>query len=378
MTHREELAEVALSYRKLGVGIVLMKVGEDGSKKTLVRWKTGGLRGSRSILDRLDRNDIDESAVLAVVTGSKLKGGGYLVGIDADTYRPGVQEALDRLNLPPTATSITPRGGKHLLFRYPKPFASFVRSDGIEVKAVGSLLTMPPGSGAYWLVDADRAMLDPFSIELAEMPDWVFEAATRKYDRATKYDATTHTRQPVNSNFETYVDLEGLCLRVRQLKPGNRRTGLLSISGYAFSLVRAGVLAERVTYQRLLESSVSTGVEPDEAERVLRWTLHHDKGRYESPWGALNTVVRKSELEVLRFVKHHLGGDFRRCDVLSARYIAGALGLGKSTVNDSLQSLLKRRLIWSGGAKRLKDGHRKANRYGISQLGLRLLEEAGH
>lgn len=358
MNHGEELAEVALSYLKLGVGIVLMRVNEAGNKKPLIRWKSGGLR-TRGVLDRLSRDDIDESVVLAVVTGEELSGGGYLVGVDADTYKPGVAEALDHLNLPATATSVTPRGGLHLLFQSSRPFETFTRRDGIEIKALDALLTMPPGHGAHWLVDEDRQILDPFSFEIAEMPDSIFEDETRRYDIAE------------NVNRETFVDLEELCVRVSLLRQGNRHSGLLSIAGFAFSLVRSGFFAKKVVYTRLLESAIAVGLEPSEAERVISWARDNDKGR---AGGAYQLVVRESEKEILRFLAAQLKSH-QWSDIFSARYVSGALGIPKSTVSDCLRSLLNRKLLWDGGTKRLQDGIRPARRYGVTKRGFRFLEE---
>ncbi len=84
-----------------------------------------------------------------------LTGRGLLV-VDVDLYKPGAQDSLDLLvdkglSLE-TVTAITPRGGRHLYYRYDPDVYRYLPSrsleplgfPGVDVKCDGGMVIVPP------------------------------------------------------------------------------------------------------------------------------------------------------------------------------------------------------------------------------------------
>ena len=115
----------------------------------------------------------------AVATGHPLPDGGHLVVLDIDP-RNGGDEALQALEaehcaLPPTATVLTGGGGQHYYFRSAEALAGGVLAPGIDFKARGGYVLVPPSShlsGRPYAWDVAHHVDDA---ALAALPVWIRE-----------------------------------------------------------------------------------------------------------------------------------------------------------------------------------------------------------
>lgn len=373
-THREVLIEHALSYRRaLGdAGIVPMRIDGDGNKRPLQKWrKGGGLRQESSIRSRFARADIDESVTLAITTGKRLRDGRYLAAIDADAHKNG-PALLAEMGLPETAVSLTPSGGLHALYstREPVPTANFV--NGLELKALRALLTMPPGHGTYWINDLKS---------IAPLPEWFLHQ-----ERLATADRSQHERSAVleaSCDLARIFELDQLRSEVLKLKKGERHEGLMRIAGRAGWLVRSGSLPGQSTFDGLLTAAVQVGLGVDEAAAAIGYCFDNDKRELTlRPSGGVKAgMPTPADLKALRFVYDHLQmrrhdkEPWRHSGVLATRFVGEALGVSHIAAGKRLRRLEAAGLLWPGTPKRLEDGQRRANRYGISKHACRLLNE---
>lgn len=121
-------------------------------------------------------------AGVAVATGAA--SGIIVADLDTDRMKgiDGVALAREhRLHLPPGPVAITPRGGEHHIYQHPDdgrevPSVAPIRSDwpGIDRRADGGYVVLPPGPGRRW-VDGLR----PGDIDIPATPDWLLSAAPR-------------------------------------------------------------------------------------------------------------------------------------------------------------------------------------------------------
>ena len=122
-------------------------------------------------------------------------GGSYFV-LDIDPAKEGRPAGADSLEwlqerygeLPPTRTHLTPRGGRHLVFRKPSslhvPSRSNVGSDettfwGIDVRGEGGYVVLPPSEidGVPYMVEDED---DPPPI--ADAPGWLLKLVGRRHN----------------------------------------------------------------------------------------------------------------------------------------------------------------------------------------------------
>lgn len=124
-----------------------------------------------------------------------------IVVVDIDP-RNGGDESLAELEekegaLPETVECLTGGGGRHLYFKHPT--GEFrVNNDiapGVEIKATGRQVIAPPSthpSGQKYRWEKDR---EPWSVELAHLPDWLRSMAAKK-EKPTSTALTVVSRLP--------------------------------------------------------------------------------------------------------------------------------------------------------------------------------------
>lgn len=103
-------------------------------------------------------------------------GASGLVVLDADVKsgldgRDSLAEAGLPWTEPVTPRASTPRGGEHALFAGRAPSRNGALP-GVDIKAVGGYVVLPPGPGRLWQADAS-----PWDVPLAPAPVWLLALA---------------------------------------------------------------------------------------------------------------------------------------------------------------------------------------------------------
>jgi hypothetical protein len=208
-------------------------------------------------------------------------------GVDVD---PGGEENIRRLEadnaaLPATRTVTTPRGGKHIWFKYtgPVPSTADKIAPSIDTRGDGGYVVVPPSVGP-----AGRAYSwssDP-KAELATAPDWLTALARRKPTISER--AVTGIRQIRGNAFisngghcspsENSPAYGGAALdrEIAELAttPAGRRNHRLNYTAFRlFQLVAGGELDERGVEDRLIEACERNGLIADDGLRSIEKTI---------------------------------------------------------------------------------------------------------
>jgi hypothetical protein len=199
------------------------------------------------------------NAMIGVPTGPG--SGLWVVDLDVDPAKKIDGKAtLDQLvaqrgPIPPTLTSITPRGGQHLFFAWDGSVdirnSAGKIGPGIDVRGNGGYVCLPPSrnanGGQYcWDPSPDKTLAVP-------APSWLIVLAKAK--KASAYVRAALDRE---------------CKKVASVQPGTRNNALNAAAFSLFQLVAGGVLDEQEVRDRLFEAAeVCRLVADDGAAAVL-------------------------------------------------------------------------------------------------------------
>jgi hypothetical protein len=212
-------------------------------------------------------------------------------GIWAVDVDPGGEEGMRRLEaehgaLPATRTVITPRGGKHLLFRYLDPVPSTTNRIAPHVDTRGDrgyIATVPSvtADGVYsWSGDPKAA--------LAIAPQWLIAAARKK---PTISERAAVANGGSSGNYGR-VALDCECAVLAGTPAGQRNRQLNLAAFRLFQLVAGGELAEADVVARLLPACERNGLIADDGLRSVEKTiasgrnggLQHPRSRKGAAW----------------------------------------------------------------------------------------------
>jgi putative DNA primase/helicase len=217
-------------------------------------------------------------AMIGVPTGEP--SGVFVLDVDQDETKglDGEASLMDLLNregsLSDTAIQITPRGGRHFLFRHPggkvKNSASKLGA-GLDIRGDGGYIIIAPSVNATGKAYEWQRGLQ----ELAEAPDWLLNclapsaAAPRQDNGANVYKLNPDTRR------SNYVDaaVRAEAQAVEQARQGQRNHRL---NGAAFNLgqfVGAGELSEAEVVRVLINAATHAGLVADDGEESVRKTI---------------------------------------------------------------------------------------------------------
>jgi Bifunctional DNA primase/polymerase, N-terminal len=170
------LVVAALQYAKAGIPVFPI---EPRGKRPAIK---GGFYSATTNPETIKRLWRIADRNVAIPTG--ISSGIWALDVD-----PGGAEALCHLEakyclLPLTRTVITPRGGRHLWFKYTGPVPSTAGRIGhcIDARGDGGYIIAVPSIGAngrpyLWADDPEIAQN-----ELAEAPEWLLALARKKAD----------------------------------------------------------------------------------------------------------------------------------------------------------------------------------------------------
>jgi hypothetical protein len=216
-------------------------------------------------------------ALIAMPTGAV--SGLWVIDVDVDEEKgidgeASLMELLEREGpLPATAVAITPRGGRHFYFRYPKDGTEIKNSTsklgkGIDVRGDGGYVILPPSvrldGKAYRWHDRTKA---------APAPDHLLQLVTKQQPKVNGHDrAPPRTPNGASDAASHYV--EGAFARIiGELSSAHSGRRNHSLNDAAFALgqfVGAGVLERQRCEAALRGVALSLGLTPEEIERTLR------------------------------------------------------------------------------------------------------------
>lgn len=179
---KHELLEAALDYLARGWSVIPVRPGD---KRPLIEWQDYQQRlpGADEVRHWFARWP---DTNLGIVTGAVSR----LVVLDVDPAHDGVT-GLNTLQkrhgaLPETVEAVSGGGGRHLYFRHPgRPVRNRVAlAPGVDLRGDGGMIVVPPSlhpSGRRYVW---RVGHSPQEINLAPLPEWLFEEQIRKGSHA--------------------------------------------------------------------------------------------------------------------------------------------------------------------------------------------------
>jgi hypothetical protein len=206
------------------------------------------------------------NAMIATPTGSASNM--WVVDVDHDPVRnvDGIA-ALAKLiaqhgELPATLTTITPRGGRHLIFIWDDKVeirnSTGKVGQGIDVRGEGGYVCLPPSRRA----DGALYQWDPNGGNQAvPAPDWLIELA-RSENRSKKRDKAW-----------ARAALERECELVAKALPGTRNNVLNAAAFNLFQIVAGGKLDEQEVRERLFRAAEACGLVADDGAPAVQATI---------------------------------------------------------------------------------------------------------
>jgi bifunctional DNA primase/polymerase-like protein len=159
--------------------------------------------------------------------------------------------------LPSTWMTITPRGGRHLIFSW-DPNVEIRNSagkmgPGIDVRGNGGYICLPPSQNAT----GGTYQWEPGGPQIAALaPGWLIALA--KANKASAYARAALDRE---------------CKGVACAQPGTRNSALNTAAFNLFQLVAGGALDEQEVRDRLFEAAVTCGLVADDGAASVEATI---------------------------------------------------------------------------------------------------------
>lgn len=220
-------------------------------------------------------------ANVAVVTGAAA--GLFVLDVDVDPVKGedgGASLAeLERAHgsLPATAEQLTPRGGRHLLFRHPggkvKNSAKQLGA-GLDVRGDGGYIiaapSVHPNGGRYdWSPTGH-----PDQVQIAAAPAWLLELVTDKA-RPRAQTAARKPRSTVEPAAGGYARkaLEDECRAVSQAGTGTRNPALNAAAFNLGQLVGGGALDQKAVEAALFQAAEECGLVADDGAPATLKTI---------------------------------------------------------------------------------------------------------
>jgi Bifunctional DNA primase/polymerase, N-terminal len=216
------------------------------------------------------------SAMIGIPTGEA--SGFWVLDADVDPIKglDGLAE-LEKLQaqngpLPPTLTSITPRGGKHFFFRWSPGIrnSSSKIAPGLDVRGKGGYVILPPSMRAdgkfyQWCGDARDA---------ADALAWLVEQASKKKEKPKTNGGGNKSNGQTRSIAWAQTALENECNAVASARPGTRNDQLNTSAFNLFQLVAGGYLNEQEVRERLFAAAEASGLVDDDGPQAVEATIN--------------------------------------------------------------------------------------------------------
>ena len=192
---------------------------------------------------------------------------------------PGGEDEIGGLEadhgpLPATRTVITPRGGRHMWFRYTGPVPSTAGRIALHVdtRGDGGYVVVPPSvtARAYsWSGDPAR--------DLVVSPNWLIELVRKKPSISER--AAAAITPPTDSSAGSWTTAYGSAALDREIAAlaatarGGRNHALNRTAFRLFQLVAGGELGKAEVFHGLIDACHRNGLIGDDGERSVRATI---------------------------------------------------------------------------------------------------------
>jgi putative DNA primase/helicase len=220
--------------------------------------------------------DAHPRAMIAVVTGPR--SGFWALDVDVGNGKDGFV-ALGELEhahdvLPDTLSSTTPRGGRHLLFKWRGGIHNSASqiAGGIDVRGDGGYIIVPPSvcsnrNSYTWCQGCPE--------EPAEAPAWLIALASKpKRAAAPAADGAPPSRSNGSANGAyARAALGRECDAVAKAPPGQRNSALNRASFSLHQLVASGELSEVEVQDQLFAAATACGLVKDDGVNRVRATI---------------------------------------------------------------------------------------------------------
>src|SRR5262249_24755045 len=203
------------------------------------------------------------NAMIAAPTGSA--SGMWVTDLDLDPVKKVdgmatlAQLIAQHTEIPKTLMTITPRGGRHLIFTLDSKIeirnsASKI-GPGIDVRGEGGYVCLPPSRNA----DGGVYQWDPDGADQAvSAPDWLIELAN------SKTRGSAWARAALDRKWKT----------VAAAQPGTRNDRLNTAAFNLFQIVAGGGLDEQEVRDRLFEAAETCGLVADDGAASVEATIN--------------------------------------------------------------------------------------------------------
>ena len=256
MSKIPEVLDAALEYARSGIPVFPC---DPKTKKPLVA--NGFKAASRDEQEIRKQWSRWPDAMIGAPTGAK--SGMWVTDVDKDTSKnfdgmATLRQLIARHGeLPKTLMTITPRGGRHLIFSWANGVdirnSAGKIGPGIDVRGSGGYVCLPPSARA----DGTRYQWDPDSGAVSvPAPDWLIKLAGK---------------HKINAWARAALDQE--CQTVANAKLGTRNNTLNSAAFSLFQLVAGGELDEQEVRRRLFEAAEACGLVADDGAQAAWDTI---------------------------------------------------------------------------------------------------------
>ena len=185
--------------------------------------------------------------------------------IDRDKNLDGITAIGAYGRLPATVMATTPRGGRHLYFRW-RPGITNRRGHlplGCDIRGSGGAIVLPPsrrsdGAGYRWLIA-------PSTGRFAEPPVWLLALI-----QPPPVEYITPPMPPVHGSRYAQAAVEDECRAVATAPEGARNHGLNRSAFSLGQIIAAGLLDEGEVIARLINAAIEAGLTPAEALPTIK------------------------------------------------------------------------------------------------------------
>ena len=223
------------------------------------------------------------NALIACPTGEAI--GAWVLDLDLDPEKgldgPAELARLEAVHgrLPQTVEASTPRGGRHLLFRWdathPVTNSSGRLPDGLDVRGTGGYFIVWPSrreDGAEW-----RWECPPGFFDIAEAPAWLYELIRAKPERKPNGGAGGFGFRAQGGGAReaawARAALEGCAADVAAEAKGKRNATLNACAYRLGRMIARGWLDRSEVELRLLAAGHASGLVADDGERAAGATI---------------------------------------------------------------------------------------------------------
>jgi P4 family phage/plasmid primase-like protien len=189
---------------------------------------------------------------------------GYLV-LDVDP--PLGKESLAAFeakygSLPKTMEARTPRGGRHIYFRY-IPIPGIKNSAGklapnLDIKTEGGYIILPPSHGYSWTCGN----------EIADIPKWLIEELLNMYSKKENIPKVDSPCTVTNGTPYGIKCLENICAEMAQTPEGSRNDKLYKSAFRIGTWIAGGELSD-LAVDDLKDAALVSGLPIEEVEKTI-------------------------------------------------------------------------------------------------------------